>query len=892
MRKSILLFSLTLFFLAVQPYLGASPIIREGTFLLRQRKAELDRELKKKYLQSPAFRAAIKNANRPNLIPGESEVGFQVYNFISGSYGYRLGLFIAEGKHCRVFIEKEHSDSWSLETSQIAGQIADTFDRHVYPCVTSWFGEPVIPTEFSLPDNKIFIFLVDIRDHFSDGYVAGYFDHRDIEGLFGNQKPVFFMDINPGKPGNPSDKSNAFYRTLAHEFQHMVSFSRRLAKGYEEQDRWLDEGLSMFSEFVFSGRVGATDDCLPPYPHFEKFIENPSINLFSSSIQSWFKEESLYRQNGGSFLFTLYLLEKYGGTTVEERQSFARDLVVAKGVGKACLDNFLVQHESSLKEVFCNWVVACYLNDKNLNNGKWHFDSIKTIADATVPQLPLNKVRHFYSRADSSFVGAEGSVYPNSPNLEEIIGDGPIKIRFSFDPAMCPALLRVNKDKTSFLQPLTLDEKGNCEIILDLGQLEKAAVLPIGIKGTFSADEKFNYTFNSISKRLLLYPVPNPAFSDQFVIILRSIESPIIATPSLNISFNNLIDRPPFSPVNDERKLFVAHYRIPGTGKGQAICYSGDDSCSFSFSAITARANEIGEISAGDATLLIESPVHNSNVSAMISQPSGYMLPDNISVLAGPYDLVVADYSNAVLRLKNTWLHHKGIGISSISENGEIKSWSNAEFKDGNLEAKISGSGRYFLIRDENKPEIKDFDATNNHTGFKLCASLRDDLSGIDPASVRLSINDKYVDEKPLLKEDKVIYSFAEIPAGEYDFALSVRDYAGNEAAIINHQTLAGNVYLSAPVVFPNPFRNRTTIRCDFSSAVNLISADARIYDCSGSFVALLDANQTAAGRVEFYWDACNRSGKKVANGVYFSKIRLHTSQGNFKSQCKIAVLR
>lgn len=121
------------------------------------------------------------------------------------------------------------------------------------------------------------------------------------------------MDIAPGEPGNPEDKCNSFYRTLAHEFQHMVNFSIQHANGSVEQERWLDEGFSMFSEYVFSGEIGSDPGRVPPAPHFERFLENHGVNLISNARESWFQEESLFRKYGASFLFVAYLVEKFGG---------------------------------------------------------------------------------------------------------------------------------------------------------------------------------------------------------------------------------------------------------------------------------------------------------------------------------------------------------------------------------------------------------------------------------------------------------------------------------------------------------------------------------------------------------------------------------------------------
>lgn len=892
MKKSGYIFVLLFLFLTVNLFAGAKKTVKDGTFLLRQKKEQLDYQLKKKFLSDPTFRKNVIGGNRTNLVLGNSEVGFQVYNFTVGGYEYKPGIFMAEGKFCRIFLEKKNLGIWGHESEKVLNQIVATFDNRVYPSVTSWFGEPFIPDEFSLSDNKIFIFLVDVQDNFAEGYVAGYFDHRDIDGLFGNQKPLFFMDINPGEPGNASDKANSFYRTLAHEFQHMVSFSRRIGKKIRAQERWLDEGLSMYSEFIFSGQVGENTECLPPSPHFERFIEDPDVNIFSNSNDSWFKEVSLYRQYGASFLFATYLIEKFGGETLLQKQKFTRDIIEIEKPGAEGLDSFLAANGSSLQDVFNNWVMACYLNDETLLNGKWYFPSIRTISDATVPQLPLKKVRHFYTREESSFVGAEGSIPPNSVNLEEISGDGKINLKFTFEKTMNPSLVNIYKDKTVGFRTLNLNDDGQAEVALNLDELDKAMVLPVGVKTQFAPYEKMRYSFSSTSRGLLLYPLPNPAFPDQFIIILRSMEQPIIATPSLKISFNNLIDSPAFSPVDQDKKLFVAHYRIPGTGKGQAICYSGDDSCSFSFSAATLRGSDSQEATAGNARLVISSIESSRSVSGMISIPIVADVPKGVDVLDGPFDIILTENSSATLILKGNKVSEGGIGICALNEVGQGVNWNGTNVSENSLSASVTRSGRYYLVKDSESPTLKNLVILNSRNGCQIRAELHDKISGINQDKVTISIDGREVRQRAFSDGELHCFSIPELAGGEHEFELRFEDNAGNQLTEMRSQVLVGNVYLAVPEVFPNPCKVRATIKFNFSAAINLIASSIKIYDCSGELVESISGNQSAPNQVEAVWSARNKSGRKVANGAYLAKIRIQTAQGVFKSRCKIAVVQ
>jgi hypothetical protein len=672
----------------------------------------------------------------------------------------------------------------------------------------------------------------------------------------------------------------------------MVSYSRRLASGLEAQHRWLDEGLSMYSEFVYSGKVGKTPDCLPPSPHYERFIENPAVNLFSSSNNSWFHEDFLFRKYGASFLFVTYLIEKYGGNTPSERQDFTRRLVQKPNAGAAGLHEFLADYDTSLQNVFKNWVVACYLNDKSLNNGKWFFESIKIFADAGFAQLPIKPVRHFYTKEQSSFVGGEGQVSPNSVNLEEIYGEGSINLGFSFENGMTPSVVNVFKDSSASLTDLNPDDSGKAEFTINLDALDRALVLPVAVELSADTDEKLHYSFTSSSQGLLLYPLPNPAFPDQFIILLRSIQSQLVATPSLKISFNNLIDSPSFTPVNDDRKLFVAHYRIPGTGKGQAICYSGEDSCSFSFSAATFRASEMIETFDGKARLYLDSSDLQTTKSAMISMPSIPVQPVFSEVVAGPYDLMISGNSAATISVETRQNMATGLGFARISDSGRLHGFRPAKLVENRINAQIKESGRYYLLHDSKPPQLREFSAENSNAYCLLRLRLIDELSGIDPEEIQVRVDNLEVASEISQKDDFHYLRIQQLAAGEHLFELSFSDLAGNRQTELRQQAVAGNILMLDPEVYPNPCRNRALVRHRFSASINLISLASKIYDSSGQLVAKLDGSQIATDCLETRWDLKNHQGERVANGLYFIKTRIATNQGMFKSKAKIAVLR
>jgi hypothetical protein len=862
-------------------------VVKDGTFLLRQKQRQ-NAALKSVFNGSGNLRANNALLDFKKMVPGQSEIGFQVYNFAAGNYEYKPGIFMAEGSYCRVFIEKQRRSAWLKDSETNISRIVSAFDELVYPTVTSWFGKPVIPDHFSLSDDKIFIFLVDIKDNFSEGYVAGYFDHRDLESLEGNQKPLFFMDIDPGEPGKAENKTNPFYRTLAHEFQHMVSLSRRVAGGAPAQDRWLDEGFSMFSEFYFSGKVGKTQDCLPPSPHYERFIADPVVNLFNSSANSWFQEDHLYRQYGASFLFVTYLIEKFAGKTEAGKQAFVRKLVAYKIPGAKGLDSFLSAEGHSLVEVFQNWTVACYLNDKNLNNGLWNFNSIKIFNDEPFPQLPLKRIRHFYAKEQSSFVGAQASVIPNSVQLEEITGNGLLNLQFSFAPGMTPGLILLGNDnEVEFVKP-GLDSQ-NYRRQINFSLTKSALVLPLAVKDEFAENERLAYSLRSESEGLSLYPLPNPAFADQFIILLKSTQTPLSATPTLNISFNNIVDSPEFSPVGDDRRLFVAHYRVPGSGKGQAVCYAGEDSCSFSFSAAGLNPSARQVLQENSARLVVDSGAHNGLAFLSSAQMNRELV---WKVFAGPFDVIIPSGAIATLSLPLKQQMSPVVGLLGINAAGEALDWREPVYEDSTCKASVLQSGCYILTSDQAPPELKAFEVVNEAGISRIKLQLHDELSGIDPEKVSLRVNGKKADQAQVLPNNLFFFQTEQLRNFEHEFLLSFADKAGNQTSVMRHQMVSGSAVLQNMQVFPNPARHRAGFLVSFSGPVSIVQAKIKIFDSSGAAVAKLEPWQSSNDKLRATWNLRNSQGYRVANGVYMVRAEIQTVKGRFKINKRLSVLR
>ena len=187
---------------------------------------------------------------------GDDSVTFNAIDCVTNTYYRAQSVLLAEGEHCFVYGEKGSGLS-----AVKAQEIADEFDTGIYGPIVTNFGS----FEDVDSNGKIILLLMDIRDGYVPGensfVVGGYFDptHMFDSGTmnFSNEADMLFIDIDPFIPGTAF-----FYGIIAHEFQHMISYSNTALVDGKEQELWINEGLSSGAEYVYSGSInqGRVDD--------------------------------------------------------------------------------------------------------------------------------------------------------------------------------------------------------------------------------------------------------------------------------------------------------------------------------------------------------------------------------------------------------------------------------------------------------------------------------------------------------------------------------------------------------------------------------------------------------------------------------------------------------
>ena len=228
-------------------------------------------------------------------------------------------------EYCHVYVDVD-----ATVDQAIVDRWASEFSDAIYKGVTDTFGDPPDVDN----DPKIYILLLDIPEDRVGGYFWSTqetsFDHIEI----------IYIDALIGDEG-----------VVAHEFQHCVHWNHDA-----DEETWVDEGCADYAIYAVYHQHET-------YGHAETFMNNTDIPL-----TSWGGSIGDY---GASYLWTIYLSEKYGdlsGTYSHER--FIKDLVAEEGNGITGINNVLLNHgyAERFPDIFDNWVIANHLNDMSLSD--------------------------------------------------------------------------------------------------------------------------------------------------------------------------------------------------------------------------------------------------------------------------------------------------------------------------------------------------------------------------------------------------------------------------------------------------------------------------------------------------------------------------------------------
>jgi hypothetical protein len=181
--------------------------------------------------------------------------------------------------------------------------------------------------------------------------VAAYYSSADefshLAHEFSNEREMFYINLDA-----PMNVGDDYYNgVLAHEFQHMIHWYND-----QNEDAWLNEAFSELAAYL---------NGYDPGEFYIAFAMEPDTQL-----NTWEDPEENVPHYGAAYLFTLYFLERFG-------EEATRALVADQANGIASVDAVLLEWGYSFDELFADWVVANYLDDPSLEDGRYGYRELQ-----------------------------------------------------------------------------------------------------------------------------------------------------------------------------------------------------------------------------------------------------------------------------------------------------------------------------------------------------------------------------------------------------------------------------------------------------------------------------------------------------------------------------------
>ncbi|MBN1119759.1 MAG: immune inhibitor A [Anaerolineae bacterium] len=397
------------------------------------------------YLRTQSDSAIVPRANTE---PKTYEIGdIRLFDTYYGAYSTSL---VYQNDLVSMWVQKEQN----LDPSMIAYS-ADYFADQIYEANREVFGEEWSPGIDA--DYRIHIVNIEVSDD-----VGGFFEPLDeypeeVLESASNEGEIFYMNISLSRPGSPE-----YLSTLAHEFQHMIQWNID-----QNEQRWLDEGLAQLSEFL----LGLSKDNYNASNYLTNTLSRlddwPSVEM----------DDETYRHYGAAYLYLLYIYENYGVEAISAISHSPEN-------GLDAVDSVLKEYGTSANEVFSDWMVANFIDNTDIYDGQYGYEShsLRTAC----PQQQLVSLP----------VSTEYSIPQYAPNYHVFSQPGAYHIQFEGEPNA--SLFTGVVLQQSFMWSYAGDNiDSTLTRSFDLSGASKAT---LNVKMSLKAEEMADYAYVEVSK--------------------------------------------------------------------------------------------------------------------------------------------------------------------------------------------------------------------------------------------------------------------------------------------------------------------------------------------------------------------------------------------------------
>lgn len=266
-------------------------------------------------------------------------------------------------------------------------EAAELLESSIIPKTRSFFGTENSPGI----DGDERINILHLKEIGGSGgtTAVGYFYVADqyptVVNEYSNEREIFYISLRQAPIA-----SDAYYKVIAHEFQHMIH-----ANTDRNEPAWMDEGLAELSNSV----NGYTD-----VDSISAFSDLPDVQLNSWSNGTQYD----IAHYGASFLFNAYFLDKYG-------ESATKEVVSNEKNGFGAFDDVLAQVDAGVTsdDLFAGWVTDTYLASRGINAyGGLDVDEMAISAELSSSDSYSGVVHQYgtdYIKIDGGTVNFKGS---------------------------------------------------------------------------------------------------------------------------------------------------------------------------------------------------------------------------------------------------------------------------------------------------------------------------------------------------------------------------------------------------------------------------------------------------------------------------------------------------
>jgi hypothetical protein len=314
-----------------------------------------------------------------------------------------------QGTNIVIYVDNATPSGFTDEAIAALGPL---FDRTLFPIGSVAFGGA---SDIDANGRIIVLMtpkvnaLVSASECAEQGFITGYFFGFDLAstGTNSNRGEVFYTLV-PDPTGQFScahavdDVEQIVPATFIHELQHMISYNQHvLVRNGEEEDVWLNEGLSLIAEELasryYEDRYPAPSGRTNPDQLFpdsaQGFITNNLIYAYNYLKESpdvsvtTFESSGTLEERGAAFLFLRWLLDQKG-------PDLARRLVQSNLTG---IQNVAARAGEPFEALFGDFAIAVYT------------DSLPGVAREAIPQryrFTSRNLRRLFARLHQ--IGAVG----------------------------------------------------------------------------------------------------------------------------------------------------------------------------------------------------------------------------------------------------------------------------------------------------------------------------------------------------------------------------------------------------------------------------------------------------------------------------------------------------